>query len=108
MLYATKEEAASILDWARERELTGNNFVWIVTQSVIGESKNGVAQTKPQFPVGMLGIIYHLLDSPTLCRLSTQQNKSKVWKCMRSCEFNAHSNFAIKAMNLLSQSFESS
>ena len=70
LLYATREEAANILDWARERELTGNNFVWIVTQSVIGESKNGIAQTKPQFPVGMLGIIYHLL-----VHLSVQQNK---------------------------------
>ena len=36
-------------------DLTGHNYVWIVTQSVIGESRNGVAPTKPQFPIGMLG-----------------------------------------------------
>ena len=55
MLYATREEAAEILDWAREKELTGNNFVWIVTQSVIGESRNGQAPSKSTFPIGMLG-----------------------------------------------------
>ena len=55
MLYATREEAARLLEWARERELTGHDYVWIVTQSVIGESRAGVAPTKPQFPVGMLG-----------------------------------------------------
>ena len=40
---------------SRDSELTGNDYVWIVTQSVIGESKNGVAPSKSQFPVGMLG-----------------------------------------------------
>ena len=55
LLYATREEAARLLEWARERELTGHDYVWIVTQSVIGESRGGVAPTKPQFPVGMLG-----------------------------------------------------
>lgn len=55
LLYATREEAARLLEWARERELTGHDYVWIVTQSVIGESRAGVAPTKPQFPVGMLG-----------------------------------------------------
>lgn len=55
MLYATREEAAEILDWAKEKELTGNNYVWIVTQSVIGESRNGQAPSKSTFPIGMLG-----------------------------------------------------
>ena len=55
MLYATREEAAEILDWAKGRGLTGNNYVWIVTQSVIGESRNGQAPSKPTFPIGMLG-----------------------------------------------------
>ena len=55
LLYATREEAARLLEWARERDLTGHDYVWIVTQSVIGESRGGVAPTKPQFPVGMLG-----------------------------------------------------
>ena len=34
-----QEEANSIMGWARERELVGKNFVWVVTQSVIGELK---------------------------------------------------------------------
>ena len=55
MLYATREEAAEILDWAKEKELTGNDYVWIVTQSVIGESRNGQAPSKSTFPIGMLG-----------------------------------------------------
>ena len=55
LLYSTKDEANDIMEWAREKELTGNNYVWIVTQSVIGESRKGTASAKPQFPVGMLG-----------------------------------------------------
>ena len=55
LLYCTKEEANNILEWARDKDLTGNNYVWIVTQSVIGESRKGTASAKPQFPVGMLG-----------------------------------------------------
>ena len=43
------------MECAREKELTGNNYVWIVTQSVIEESRKGTASAKPQFPVGMLG-----------------------------------------------------
>ena len=55
LLYSTKDEANNIMEWARGKELTGNNYVWIVTQSVIGESRKGTASAKPQFPVGMLG-----------------------------------------------------
>jgi hypothetical protein len=36
---------------AEELHITGENYVWVVTQSVI---ENG--QTHPQFPVGMLGV----------------------------------------------------
>ena len=55
LLYSTQDEANQIMEWARDRELTGNNYVWIVTQSVIGESRKGTASAKAQFPVGMLG-----------------------------------------------------
>ena len=58
---STKYEANNIMWWTREKELKGNNFVWIVTQSVIGESRRGTASAKPQFAVGMLGkLIYNL------------------------------------------------
>jgi len=58
LLYATREEASMILDWARSRDLTGHKYVWFVTQSVIGESRNGIAPAKHQFPVGMLGVSF--------------------------------------------------
>ncbi|KAJ8866584.1 hypothetical protein PR048_032443 [Dryococelus australis] len=51
LLYATKDEAVSILTSARDRfHITGEKFVWVVTQSVIGD-----LQPLSQFPVGMLG-----------------------------------------------------
>jgi len=60
LLYSTKEEANSIMGWARERELTGTNFVWVVTQSVVGEMSGTPARftAKPQFPIGMLGVSF--------------------------------------------------
>lgn len=51
LLYATREEAADILSSAGDLHLTGENFVWIVTQSVLGPM-----QQSNKFPVGMLGV----------------------------------------------------
>lgn len=51
LLYATREEAADILAAAADLHLTGENFVWIVTQSVLGSM-----QQPNKFPVGMLGL----------------------------------------------------
>ena len=39
------------MKWAKEAGLTGKSYVWIATQSVIGESKEAL----PDFPAGMLG-----------------------------------------------------
>lgn len=50
LLYATREEAADILSTAGDLHLTSENFVWIVTQSVLGSM-----QQPNKFPVGMLG-----------------------------------------------------
>jgi Receptor family ligand binding region len=50
LLYSTREEAQYILAAARDLKLTGENYVWVVTQSVI-ENR----QTLSQFPIGMLG-----------------------------------------------------
>lgn len=50
LLYSTREEATHILTAAREYKITGENYVWVVTQSVIEN-----LQTPSQFPVGMLG-----------------------------------------------------
>ena len=51
LLYSTRPEAASIMRWAEEAGLTGNSYVWIATQSVIGEKK----EVHERFPAGMLG-----------------------------------------------------
>lgn len=50
LLYSTREEATHILSAARDYKITGENYVWVVTQSVIEN-----LQTPYQFPVGMLG-----------------------------------------------------
>lgn len=50
LLYSTREEATHILTAARDYKITGENYVWVVTQSVIEN-----LQTPSQFPVGMLG-----------------------------------------------------
>jgi hypothetical protein len=39
------------MKWAKEAGLTGKSYVWIATQSVIGESKEALLH----FPAGMLG-----------------------------------------------------
>ena len=51
LLYSTRQEGSHIMEWAGEMGLTGNSFVWIATQSVIGEKK----ETHNEFPAGMLG-----------------------------------------------------
>lgn len=53
LLYATREEAAEILATAADLHLTGESYVWIVTQSVLGSK-----QQSNEFPVGMLGKFY--------------------------------------------------
>ncbi|KAA0188752.1 hypothetical protein HAZT_HAZT005684 [Hyalella azteca] len=51
LLYSTKAEGEEIMLAAESLGLTGKNYVWIVTQSIIGENLEG----KNAFPVGMLG-----------------------------------------------------
>ncbi|XP_054012275.1 glutamate receptor ionotropic, NMDA 2B isoform X1 [Hylaeus anthracinus] len=51
LLYSTKEEATHILTAAHDYQITGENYVWVVTQSVIQD-----LQTSSQFPIGMLGV----------------------------------------------------
>ncbi|XP_031771807.1 glutamate receptor ionotropic, NMDA 2B isoform X7 [Apis florea] len=51
LLYSTREEAIWILSAAHDYKITGENYVWVVTQSVIEN-----LQTPSQFPIGMLGV----------------------------------------------------
>ncbi|XP_054718557.1 glutamate receptor ionotropic, NMDA 2B-like [Uloborus diversus] len=53
LLFATRMEAAEIMAAATDLGITGKNYVWIASQSVVGLG----LEVKPgQFPVGMLGI----------------------------------------------------
>ena len=57
LLYCTREEAIDILTAAKDLKLTGENYVWVVTQSVI----ENPLQPPNQFPVGMLGKFFSFL-----------------------------------------------
>ncbi|KAG6462707.1 hypothetical protein O3G_MSEX013418 [Manduca sexta] len=66
LLYATREEAADILSAAGDLHLTGENFVWIVTQSVLGS-----LQQPNKFPVGMLGVHFDTSSSSLIAEIAT-------------------------------------
>ena len=51
LLYSTRQEGSQIMKMAKEKGLTGKSYVWIATQSVIGETREAL----PDFPAGMLG-----------------------------------------------------
>lgn len=66
LLYCTKGEAIDILAAAEELKITGENYVWVVTQSVI--EKGEAHQT---FPVGMLGVHYDTSSSAIINEIAT-------------------------------------
>ena len=65
LLYSTRQEGSDIMKWAAGAGLTGNSFVWVATQSVIGEIKEAL----PELPAGMLGksLICSTLLGMALC-----------------------------------------
>ncbi|XP_050299775.1 glutamate receptor ionotropic, NMDA 2B isoform X2 [Anthonomus grandis grandis] len=67
LLYCTKEEAIDILRAAGELHLTGENYVWVVTQSVI---ENG-QQAPNDFPVGMLGVHFDTSSQSLVNEITT-------------------------------------
>ncbi|XP_076049036.1 glutamate receptor ionotropic, NMDA 2B-like [Oratosquilla oratoria] len=58
LLYSTRFEATSILREATLLGLTGSNYLWIVTQSVIQSDPDAPLD----FPVGMLGVHFETND----------------------------------------------
>ena len=52
LLYSTQKEGIPIIQEANNLGLTKHNYVWIVTQPVIGSSLSA----PKEFPVGMLGV----------------------------------------------------
>lgn len=55
LLYCNKEEASYIMRAANQLGLTGRNYIWVVTQSVIGQAFDNAAPA--DFPTGLLGKI---------------------------------------------------
>ena len=55
LLYSTKKEGIQIIQQANNLGITKANYVWIVTQSVIGSDEYSLSAPK-EFPVGMLGV----------------------------------------------------
>ncbi|KYN08766.1 Glutamate [NMDA] receptor subunit epsilon-2 [Cyphomyrmex costatus] len=66
LLYSTREEATHILTAARDYKITGENYVWVVTQSVIEN-----LQTPSQFPVGMLGVHFDTSSESLVSEITT-------------------------------------
>ncbi|XP_036141844.1 glutamate receptor ionotropic, NMDA 2B isoform X5 [Monomorium pharaonis] len=66
LLYSTREEATHILTAARDYKITGENYVWVVTQSVIEN-----LQTPNQFPVGMLGVHFDTSSDSLVSEIAT-------------------------------------
>lgn len=71
LLYATQTEAITILRAAEDLKLTGENYVWVVSQSVI-EKKDA----HPQFPVGMLGVHF---DTSSAALMNEISNAIKIY-----------------------------
>ncbi|XP_050731798.1 glutamate receptor ionotropic, NMDA 2B-like [Eriocheir sinensis] len=108
LLYSTMEEAKHIMRSAEKLSLTGKNYVWIVTQSVVGPSE--VAPS--EFPVGMLGVHFDTNDSAlqnalvTTVRifgfgvinfLSDPRNKHLSLNPQLSCEGHTNARWALGA-----------
>ncbi|KAJ9588827.1 hypothetical protein L9F63_017865, partial [Diploptera punctata] len=50
LLYSTRDEAREILAEATRLKLTGTNYLWLATQSVISNTM----EAPKEFPIGML------------------------------------------------------
>jgi hypothetical protein len=62
LLYSTKEEAQEIMAAAESLKMTGKNYMWIVTQSVLG---GGADYAPGEFPPGMLGMNFFINFIPS-------------------------------------------
>ncbi|KAF8786656.1 Glutamate receptor ionotropic like protein [Argiope bruennichi] len=58
LLYCNRQEAMYIMRAANELDLTGKNYIWIVTQSVVGPAFDNTPPP-PDFPPGLLGIHFN-------------------------------------------------
>ena len=56
LLYCTQEEAKLILANGAKAGLNTSNYLWIVTQSVVGDPSEKMMGLGESFQIGMLGI----------------------------------------------------
>ena len=62
LLYATKPEGENIMKYAKEAGLTSKSYIWVATQSVIGEAdRSGERMASTDLPAGMLGTYNHCI-----------------------------------------------
>ena len=54
LLYCTQAEASKIMEKATTRGLTSHKYLWLVTQSVVGDPED-VLSTRNSLPTGMIG-----------------------------------------------------
>lgn len=54
LLYSTKDEAGAIMKAATDLSLVDKNYIWIATQSVVGDRSEAI-KLPNDLPVGMLG-----------------------------------------------------
>ncbi|GLH06408.1 Uncharacterized protein GBIM_11925 [Gryllus bimaculatus] len=81
LLYSTREEAIRILAEAERLKLTGDNYLWIATQSVLGNRQEAPAQ----LPVGMLVIAPKIQINFALCLARSLKLKSSRGMAQESC-----------------------
>ncbi|XP_071522705.1 glutamate receptor ionotropic, NMDA 2B-like [Panulirus ornatus] len=108
LLYSTKEEARYIMRSAEGLGLTGKNYVWIVTQSVVGPTDFA----PNDFPIGMLGVHFDTDDDAlqeaivttirifgygVLNFLSDARNEHLSLKPQLSCEGHANARWSLGA-----------
>ncbi|XP_071052349.1 glutamate receptor ionotropic, NMDA 2B isoform X6 [Onthophagus taurus] len=67
LLYCTRKEAITILSAAKDYGIIGENYVWVVTQSVIENPQ----QPPNQFPIGMLGVHFDTSSTSLVNEITT-------------------------------------
>ena len=73
LLYCTKEEARTILANGAKLGLNSSNYLWIVTQSVVGNIEEKMAGMADSFHIGILGV--HFTTSLNIILKVRKQNE---------------------------------
>ena len=81
LLYCTKEEARIILANGAAVGLNSSNYLWIVTQSVVGNIEEKMAGMADSFHIGILGV--HFTTSLNIILKVSKQDE----KCTL-CQYN--------------------